>query len=205
MHRPLTNRCYKGGSQQLSTMSLQYMLYHYLPSLELRDPNRFHYDNVTVQRFMNTWFANAGAKELECPVQSPDLYPNDHLWHEMEYWLRPKPLHLTSVLDLTNTLVLNGQFPIATLQSLADCFPRRLDAVIAAKLGINLLWNVQHEQLNMKVQHEELNYSKTQKLFILHHLVVSEYRIRNTLHYISGLQLQCSWRILLWGLNIFTM
>ncbi|MCI4392256.1 hypothetical protein PGIGA_G00143960, partial [Pangasianodon gigas] len=46
-----------------------------------------------------------GVEELECPAQSPDLNPTEHLWDELEHRLNPRPPHPTSVPDLTNALV----------------------------------------------------------------------------------------------------
>ena len=63
-----------------------------------------------------------GVDELEWPAQSPDLNPIQHLWDELEQRLRARPSCSTSVLDLTNAL-------------LVESFPRRVEAIIAAKGG----------------------------------------------------------------------
>jgi len=63
-----------------------------------------------------------GVDELEWPAQSPDLNPIQHLWDELEQRLRARPSCSTSVLDLTNAL-------------LVESFPRRVEAIIAGKGG----------------------------------------------------------------------
>ncbi|XP_047015899.1 uncharacterized protein LOC124628872 isoform X4 [Ictalurus punctatus] len=47
---------------------------------------------------MKTSFAMVGVEELECPEQSPDLNPTEHLWDELERRLHPRPTHPTNAL-----------------------------------------------------------------------------------------------------------
>ena len=65
-------------------------------------PFLFQHDNVPVHkvRSIQKWFVEIGVKELDWPVQSPDLNPIGYLWHEMSGPKRP-----TSVPNLTNALV----------------------------------------------------------------------------------------------------
>lgn len=58
----------------------------------------FQHDNV---RSIKTWFASVAANELECPAQSLEINPIEHLWDALEFWLCPRPSHKTSVLDPT--------------------------------------------------------------------------------------------------------
>ncbi|MCI4389300.1 hypothetical protein PGIGA_G00096420 [Pangasianodon gigas] len=69
---------------------------HYsFPSLELRGPNLFQHNNAPVHKVssMKTWCVKVGVEELECPAQSPDLNPTEHLWDELEHQLNPRPPH----------------------------------------------------------------------------------------------------------------
>ncbi|MCI4387006.1 hypothetical protein PGIGA_G00069260 [Pangasianodon gigas] len=68
-------------------------LHYSFPSLELRGPNLFQHDNAPVHKAssMKTWCVKVGVEELECPAQSPDLNPSEHLWDELEHRLHPRP------------------------------------------------------------------------------------------------------------------
>ena len=46
-----------------------------------------------------------GVEELNWTAQSPDLYPIEYLWNEVEDRLRARPNRPKSVPDLTNALV----------------------------------------------------------------------------------------------------
>jgi hypothetical protein len=75
-------------------------------------------------------------EELDWPVQSPNLNPIKHLWDELECRVRASPHHPTSVPNLTNALVAEWkQVPVAIFQNLVESLPRRVEAVIAAKVG----------------------------------------------------------------------
>lgn len=57
-----------------------------MPYMELRDPNMFKHDSdlVPKARFMKTWSAKVGVKELKGLAQRPDIIPTKCLWDELE-------------------------------------------------------------------------------------------------------------------------
>lgn len=56
-------------------------------------------------KFIKTWLAKDGVKELGRPAQRPDLNPTEYLWHELECWLHARYFHPTSVNYFVNALV----------------------------------------------------------------------------------------------------
>ena len=63
-------------------------------------------------------------EELDWPVQSPDLYPIEHLWDELERRLRARPKRPTSAAELTSILLKEWcGIPAATFQKLVDSLP----------------------------------------------------------------------------------
>jgi hypothetical protein len=81
------------------------------------------------------WLVEIGVEELDWPVQSPDInIIMEHLWDELERQIRTRPIHSTSVINLTNVLVAEWkQVPAAMFQYLVEILLRRVEAVIAAK------------------------------------------------------------------------
>ena len=95
-------------------------------------------DNAPVNkaRSIQKWFVEIGVEELEWPAQSPDLNPIKHLWDDLECRLRTRPNRPTSVPNLTNALVAERkQVPAEMFQNLVESLPRRVDPVLAAKVG----------------------------------------------------------------------
>ena len=70
-------------------------------------PFLFQHDTAPMhkERSIQKWFVKTGVEELDWPAQSPDNNPIKHLWDELERRLRARPIHPTSVPDLTNALV----------------------------------------------------------------------------------------------------
>ena len=78
-------------------------------------------------RFIQKWFVEIGVEELDWPAQSPALNPIKHLWDDLERRLRSRPNRPTSVPDLTNALVAEGnQVPAAMFHHLVESLPRRV-------------------------------------------------------------------------------
>ena len=68
---------------------------------------------------MKTWMSEFVVEELDWPAQSPDLNPIEHLWDKLEWRLRARSSHPTSVPDLTNALLEEwSNIPIDTLLNL---------------------------------------------------------------------------------------
>ncbi|XP_053098340.1 cyanocobalamin reductase / alkylcobalamin dealkylase isoform X2 [Pangasianodon hypophthalmus] len=68
---------------------------YYQPS-DIQDPpwgNKHDDAPVHKASSMKTWCVKVGVEELECPAQSPDLNPTEHLWDELEHRLNPRPPH----------------------------------------------------------------------------------------------------------------
>ena len=82
-------------------------------------------------RSIKTWMREFGVDKLGWPAQSPNLNLTEHLWDELEWILRARPSHPTSVCDLTEW----SEIPINTLLNLVESLPRRVEAVIATKGG----------------------------------------------------------------------
>ncbi|KAK3539188.1 hypothetical protein QTP86_028805 [Hemibagrus guttatus] len=53
----------------------------------------FQHDCTPVHkaRSIKTWMSEFGVEEHDCPAQSPDLNPIEHLWDELEWRLRARP------------------------------------------------------------------------------------------------------------------
>ena len=84
-------------------------------------------------RFIQKWFVEIGVEERDWPAQSRSI---EHLWDELEQRLLARPNRQTSVPDLTNALVAEWkQVPAEMFQHLVESLPRRVEAVIAAKVG----------------------------------------------------------------------
>lgn len=99
------------------------------------DSKTFQHDKVPEpkERSVKTWHAKGGVEKLECPALSltPDPDPTEHLWHEMEHWLHPRPPHLTLVPDLIKAPVAKWeQIPTATLNNLVESLPWRMEVII---------------------------------------------------------------------------
>ncbi|GBN67130.1 Transposable element Tcb1 transposase [Araneus ventricosus] len=82
------------------------------------------------------WYVNNNVKRMECPAQSPDLNPIEHLWDELDRRLRACTPLPKSKIELRNFLLnIWKEIPLATMANLVESMPRRVVAVIAAKGG----------------------------------------------------------------------
>lgn len=99
---PSPNCCHKIGRIQLYRISLCALALQYIyPVMELWGPNLFHHANF-----------KGRVEKLVWTVQSPHLYLIEHLWIELECFLCPRSLRLTSLMFLG----LTEQIPTAMSQ-----------------------------------------------------------------------------------------
>lgn len=46
---------------------------------------------------MHTWLTKFEMEELECPAQSPDLKPAEHIWIDLKHRLNPRTLQIPTI------------------------------------------------------------------------------------------------------------
>jgi hypothetical protein len=74
--------------------------------------------------------------EMDCPTQSPDLNPTEHLWDESERQLCYRPQCPTSLIALATTLQEEWvAIPPETFRHLVESLPGKVRAVVKAKGG----------------------------------------------------------------------
>ncbi|GFU94529.1 transposable element Tc1 transposase [Trichonephila clavipes] len=101
-------------------------------------PLLFQQDNCSIHtsRLAQTWFDEMGVQKLDCPSQSPDLNPIEHLWDELERRLRSQPNRPSSLQALTSAVMDAWKaIPMITYQKLVKSLPERVQAVLHAKGG----------------------------------------------------------------------
>jgi hypothetical protein len=87
-------------------------------------------------RSVRVWFVDNKVPEMDCPAQSPDLNPIEHLWDELERRLHSKPQRATSLTVLATTLQEEwAAIPPETFRHLLESLPGRDRAVIKAEDG----------------------------------------------------------------------
>ncbi|GFX38709.1 transposable element Tc1 transposase [Trichonephila clavipes] len=95
-------------------------------------------DNFSIHtsKLAQTWFDEMVVQKLDCPSQSPDLNPIEHLWDELERRLRSQPNRPSSLLALTSTVTDAWKaIPMVTYQKLMESLPKSVQVVIHAKRG----------------------------------------------------------------------
>jgi hypothetical protein len=72
--------------------------------------------------------------EMDWPAQSPEPNPIEHLWDEMERWIRSRPQRPTSPTALATALQEEwAAIPPETFRHVVESLPGRVRAVIKAK------------------------------------------------------------------------
>jgi hypothetical protein len=98
----------------------------------------YQHDNAPCHkaRSVRERFVDNRVPEMDCPAQSPDLNPTEHLWGELERRLRSRPQRPTSLTALATALQEAGAaIPPETFRRLAGSLPDRVRGVIKAKGG----------------------------------------------------------------------
>jgi hypothetical protein len=98
----------------------------------------YQHDNAPCQKSVSVRerFVDNNVPEMDWPAQSPDLYPIEHLWDELECWLHSRPQCPTSLTALTTALQEEwAAILLETFRHLVDGLPGRVRAVIKAKGG----------------------------------------------------------------------
>jgi hypothetical protein len=87
-------------------------------------------------RSVRECFVDNKVPEMDCPPQSPDLNPTEHLWDELERRLHSRPQRLTSITALATALQEEwAAIPPETFRHLVESLLGRVGAVIKAKRG----------------------------------------------------------------------
>jgi hypothetical protein len=87
-------------------------------------------------RYVKEWFVDNKVPEMNCPAQSPDLNPIQHLWEELERRIRSRPQRPTSLTALVTALQEElDAIPPEMFRHLVESLPGRVGAVIKAKGG----------------------------------------------------------------------
>jgi hypothetical protein len=89
------------------------------------------YDNAPCQkaRSVREWFPDNKVPEMDWPTQSPDPYPKEHLWHELERRLCSRPQRPTSLTALVTALLEEWAAILPeTFRHLVESLPGRVRA-----------------------------------------------------------------------------
>jgi hypothetical protein len=91
---------------------------------------------LPVLRSVREWFVDIKVPEMDCPAQSPDLNPIEHLWDELERRLCSKSQRFTSLTALATALQEEwAAIPQKTFSHLVESLPIRVRAVRKTKGG----------------------------------------------------------------------
>jgi hypothetical protein len=112
-----------------------------LPTIEDQfgdDDCLYQHDNAPCHkaRSVTEWFVDNKVQEMDCPTQSPDLNPTEHLWDELERQLRYRSQCPTSLIALATTLQEEwAAILLDTFKHQIESLPGRVRSVTKAKGG----------------------------------------------------------------------
>ena len=98
----------------------------------------YQHDNAPVHKakVIASWFEDNRVDVMNWAAQYLDLNPIEHLWDELERWLRGRSIQPQTKLELfTMFQELWKQIPPLVYQYLVESLSRRVKAVIAAEGG----------------------------------------------------------------------
>lgn len=125
--------------------------------MEQRGPNVSQHHRASQHTKRSMYWQ--GCSERKCPAQSPNLNPTESFWNEMEYWMQPRPDHMTSASDVPKALVAELASPHSNTPKSSGKSSQTSDDYYNSKEGLNLECDVQQAHMDGRVSVDFRPYS----------------------------------------------